>query len=137
MEALDWGDPASGCSLQNRALLRLGDRTRRPAALDDATASGSSAARPAVYFFIARSAWPEGSLPSTAAEYHAWQVGAWRPDNLPGQYDWTLQTYLHLKDAGVPCQLVDTLPSDGIVLSHRDFLPTRVRPGPHMLLVCT
>jgi hypothetical protein len=43
---------------------------------------------------------------------------------------------LHLKSDGFPCSLVHRLPSEGIVVAYRDFLPDEVRPGPELLLVC-
>jgi len=49
---------------------------------------------------------------------------------------WTLQTYLYLNDYGFPCQLVDTMPTEGIVLSHQDYLEDSFQPGSKLLLVC-
>lgn len=53
-----------------------------------------------------------------------------------GIYCWTLQTYLHLKASGFPCQLVGSLPNEGIVLAHRDSFPYSLRPGAKVLMVC-
>ena len=50
--------------------------------------------------------------------------------------DWTVQTYLHLRADGFPCELASSLPSEGIVLAHRDFFPDDLKPGPKILLVC-
>ena len=53
-----------------------------------------------------------------------------------GVYSWTLQTYLRLKADGFPCELTQTLPSEGIVLAHRGFLPFNLRPSSRLLIVC-
>jgi hypothetical protein len=42
------------------------------------------------------------------------------PGFANGLYAWTVQTYLRLRAAGIPCELVDTLPETGIVLLHRN-----------------
>ena len=53
-----------------------------------------------------------------------------------GKYSWTLQTYLRLKESGFACELIDSLPEEGIVLSHRDSLPDNLCPSRNVLLVC-
>lgn len=53
-----------------------------------------------------------------------------------GQYSWTLQTYLQLKTNGIKCELIDTMPAEGIVLAHRDDLPYELRPTSKLLIVC-
>jgi hypothetical protein len=53
-----------------------------------------------------------------------------------GKYTWTLQTFLSVREAGYPCELVQELPDSGIVVSHRDFLPVFMRPRANMFLVC-
>lgn len=53
-----------------------------------------------------------------------------------GKFDWTLQTYLHLKDKGFPCELAKTPPSEGIVLAHKDFLEDIPRPSQYTFLIC-
>lgn len=56
-----------------------------------------------------------------------------------GIHAWTLQTYLRLKADGFPCQLVTEMPSEGIVLAHRNTLHQykyRFRPGKNLLLIC-
>lgn len=51
-------------------------------------------------------------------------------------FAWTLQTYLRLKADGFPCELVGTLPGEGIVLAHRDSLPYNLQPGSKLLIIC-
>ena len=40
-----------------------------------------------------------------------------------GPYNWTLQTYLELRDSGFDCELTASLPTDGVIVAHGDFLP--------------
>lgn len=82
---------------------------------------------PVVYFYIAKKDWLE-EMPVTADK--PWEEFG------RGIYCWTLQTYLRLKEHNFPCQLVDTLPDEGIVLAHRDSLPYELRPASKVLLVC-
>ena len=49
---------------------------------------------------------------------------------------WTLQTYLNLKENGFLCQLVDTIPDEGIIISHRDYLNESLKPKQKQLFVC-
>lgn len=53
-----------------------------------------------------------------------------------GKYAWTLQTYLRLRESGLPCVVTDRFPSSGIVISHRDFLPVFLRPRSGVFLIC-
>jgi hypothetical protein len=55
-----------------------------------------------------------------------------------GIYTWTIQTYLRLKQAGLPCFLVDKIPEEGIVFVHRNLLTryhSTFKPGQKLLLV--
>jgi len=47
-----------------------------------------------------------------------------------------VQTFLYLTAHDVPCRIVATLPGEGLVVAHRDFLPTSLRPGPDLYLIC-
>lgn len=83
---------------------------------------------PPIYFYIPQSDWPK-DMPESADTY--WQ-GFGR-----GIYCWTLQTYLRLKADGFPCQLIGSLPNEGIVLAHRDSLADNLPPvGSRLLIVC-
>lgn len=53
-----------------------------------------------------------------------------------GKYDWTLQTYLRLKDHGFSCELANFPPANGIIIAHKDFLKEFARPSQFTLLVC-
>ena len=89
---------------------------------------------PPIFFFIPNGAdWPE--LPTDMQQYWPWiraqgQLPWW------GHFNWTLQTYLRLRAAGFCCELARDIPDHGIVVAHRDFLPTGLRPSPRQLLVC-
>lgn len=56
-----------------------------------------------------------------------------------GIYAWTVQTYLYLRELGVPCQLVNQVPETGLVLLHRNALRGKTgdfNPSARRLLVC-
>ena len=73
-------------------------------------------------------------VPAHSRDYWPWLLR--NPSISKGKYSWTLQTYLQLAEAGVPCRLRTDFPSDGVVVSHRDFLPVFLRPRPNVFLVC-
>lgn len=52
-----------------------------------------------------------------------------------GRYSWTLQTYLHLKQAHSDVFLTDSLPDRGIIIAHRDFLPDSLNSSGKCFLV--
>ncbi|TVP62287.1 MAG: hypothetical protein EA343_11665 [Nodularia sp. (in: Bacteria)] len=92
---------------------------------------------PPIYFYIPSGKIPSENLPQNAHSYWQWQCAenSISPMQSGGCF-WTLQTYLYLNDYGFPCKLVETMPDEGIVLSHRDFLDNSIKPGPRLLLVC-
>jgi hypothetical protein len=89
-----------------------------------------------IYFYFPQEVKSE-SFPANAADYWSWQCAehAISPMASGGCF-WTLQTYLNLKDYGFNCELVKTLPEEGIVISHRDYLGDQLRPGAKVLLIC-
>lgn len=91
---------------------------------------------PPIYFYFPQNR-STGNLPQNAASYWQWQCieHSISPMQSGGCF-WTLQTYLYLNDYGFPCQLVDTMPDEGIVISHRDYLKESVQPGSKLLLIC-
>jgi len=97
---------------------------------------------PTVYFYIPRVDWPKDYLPDSPDTYWSWAQSRYHlAEHEPmyqhlGKYSWTLLTYLHLKAAGLGCKLIDHLPSAGIVIAHRNFLPFHLRPSSQVLLVC-
>jgi hypothetical protein len=82
---------------------------------------------PRICFYLPQTDYPRNGIPATVDDH--WQVFG------QGIYNWTLQTYLRLKEAGFPCDLVDQFPSTGIVLAHRDSLPENLRPSAASLMV--
>lgn len=88
---------------------------------------------PPIYFYIPQKQWPPEHILESPDAYWKWQQSLRYGQ---GRYNWTLQTYLHLKDKEFPCQLVGTMPTEGIVLAHRDFLPDNLQPTPKLLIVC-
>lgn len=84
---------------------------------------------PPIYFYLPNCEKLASNIPENPDVY------------LPGMYQdgvycWTMQTYLHLKADGFPCELVGTMPTEGIVLAHRSSLADNFRPGAKILLVC-
>jgi hypothetical protein len=85
---------------------------------------------PPIYFYLPKHYFPQ-HLPMSAEEN-------WPGFGL-GLHTWTLQTYLRLTGNGFPCHLTSTLPSEGIVLLHRNALrahQTPVKPNSKLLLIC-
>ena len=81
-----------------------------------------------ILFYLAPEQWPE-SLP---ASYDL----NW-PAFGEGHYNWSLQTYLLLRDRGFDCELVcDVEDREGIVVAHRDSLQENFKPAKNQLLVC-
>lgn len=97
---------------------------------------------PPIYFYVPESDWPSDYIPESSQAYWEWMCSRYRmADTVEiykylGRYNWTIQAYLNLKDRGFPCQLIKTLPSEGIIVTHRAFLPFHLRPSPKVLIVC-
>jgi hypothetical protein len=89
---------------------------------------------PGIYFYISPDKWPIDYIPENPEEYWEWMKS--RQTKWLTWYHWTLQTYLYLKADGFPCQLVDDIPNEGIVLSHRYLLSDKLQPGRQLLIVC-
>ena len=89
---------------------------------------------PPIYFYIPENKLPEQQWLQSPDTYSQWQIV--KQSNFIGQYNWTLQTYLHLRADGFPCQLVGKIPNEGIILSHRWFLKNSIKPGTKQLIVC-
>jgi hypothetical protein len=89
---------------------------------------------PQIYFYIPQRQWVS-KLPQRIEDYWEWvcQPGIGK---YKGSYTWTLETYLYLKGKGFPCQIIGTLPKEGIVLSHYDCLEFDSKPSPRLLIVC-
>jgi glycosyl transferase family 1 len=86
-----------------------------------------------IYFYIPHSEVYHGDLPTTET-YWLW-LSSQKPQAW-GKFNWTLQTYLYLNRQGFQCELTRRLPSEGIVIAHRDFFTRDLQPGPRLLMVC-
>lgn len=49
---------------------------------------------------------------------------------------WILTTYFHLKQAGLPCEIIDRMPDEGIVIADRDTLGNKYPYLGKLLLIC-
>src|SRR6188472_2255691 len=98
-----------------------------------------------IYFYDPSRALVE-SMPHDIAEYWSWitdaikKAPAVRPKDQKlctwaGPYNWTIQTFLHLKTRGVDCTLAASLPARGIILAHSDLLPPLLMPGRDQFIV--
>lgn len=100
---------------------------------------------PVVHFFV-----PSPSLvadlPRSIEDYWAWADPAIRRSPAPlgngrgdctwaGPYNWTLQTYVYLRQAGLASVLTALLPDEGIIVTHGDFLPAHLRPSARQFVV--
>jgi hypothetical protein len=92
---------------------------------------------PPIYFYFPQVKLSGNNLPQNASSYWQWQCAQHSISPMQsGGCFWTLQTCLYLNDYGFPCMLVDTMPDEGIVVSHRDFLNDSFQPASRVLLVC-
>ncbi len=82
---------------------------------------------PSIYFYLPKSDWRDDLPQSTDAVWKNWEYGV---------YSWTLQTYLRLQADGFPCQLVDSLPEEGIMIAHLQSLPIDLIPNSKSLFIC-
>lgn len=84
--------------------------------------------------------------PATASDYWPWIATA--VETMPAQlgdgrgmcpwlgpYNWTMQTYLELRDSGFECELTASLPADGVIIAHGDFLPPGFAASARQFLV--
>lgn len=84
---------------------------------------------PPIYFYIPQCYWPSTMPVSADDNWNGFGIGI---------HAWTLQTYLRLKADSFPCNLVNELPTEGIVLVHRNCLRAHknLKPGHKLLLIC-
>ncbi len=69
---------------------------------------------PIIYFYIHPYFWPKCDVPSDPDR-------DWSGFGF-GIYTWTIQTYLRLVQSGFECKLVSSVPSEGILIAHRECL---------------
>lgn len=75
-------------------------------------------------------------LPADLVEFAYWFEGQARTANLLGPAAWVVQTYLHMRQLGLPCELTAQWPEDGVVVAHRDHLPDTWAQRPQRYVVC-
>jgi hypothetical protein len=73
--------------------------------------------------------WPS-ALPASPHDYWAWVLNEGLVNGPIDRYTGarhasTVRTYLHLREAGFPCELTNELRTGGVVITHTDFLPRR------------
>ncbi|MBD2254012.1 hypothetical protein [Nostoc parmelioides] len=86
---------------------------------------------PPIYFYIPDGDW-RATMPTNPDVY-------WKEFGgvvTPTVYGWTVQTYLRLKHAGFPCELVSKIPDEGILIAYRRSVPEEFKPGAKVLFVC-
>ena len=82
---------------------------------------------PPIYFYLPQADWRE-DIPEQAGVY-------WKEFGR-NMYCWTLQTYLYLKASDFPCILTGSMPTEGILLGHRDSFPYNFKPSSKLLIIC-
>jgi hypothetical protein len=97
-----------------------------------------TAAETEVAFYIPASAFRHEAPPARLADYREWVHRAHvRHFSGVGKFNWILQTHLHLVARGLPSRLSETMPREGVVITHRYFLPDAFKPNARQLIVCT
>lgn len=93
---------------------------------------------PPVYFYSLLFGKLEQELPANAEASWEWMFEVGKPQYglSDGEYAWSLLTFLRLREYGFPCQVTDTMPKRGIVVTHRINLPLMFKPDPNLLIVC-
>lgn len=81
-----------------------------------------------VYFYLSEKYWFDG-----IEHLEDWKTFEGYKD---GSYCWTLQTYYYLKERGINCKLVNYIPNNGIIVSHKANFPSILFPNKRQLFVC-
>ena len=74
--------------------------------------------------------WINDILPKMAAIEPSGPIGKWH-----GPPSWTIQTWMQLRERGYRCNLVSTIPDQGIILSHSDFWDPDLVPSDRQFFV--
>jgi hypothetical protein len=74
-------------------------------------------------------------IPTSAAEFWDWQSTAADLTPYWGRYHWIIQTFLYLREAGLPVVLTNQIPDKGILLTHADCIDYGFRPTYEQYLV--
>ena len=86
---------------------------------------------PPIYFYIPDGDW-RTTMPTNPDVYWK-EFGGVITSTV---YGWTVQTYLRLKHAGFSCELVSTIPDEGILIAYRRSVPEEFQPSAKVLFVC-
>jgi hypothetical protein len=97
-----------------------------------------------IYFYIPSQELID-SIPDTPEKYWKWINDVIKDSPIPranggfysfhGPYGWTVLTFLHLRSIGFTCELMATLPTEGIVITHGDFLSRFLKALPDQFIV--
>lgn len=90
----------------------------------------------AVYFYSPSFPDNLSDLPQTVDESWFWYYETGKRRMATGEYAWTLQTFLHLKQAGIACETTNIIPKRGIIFAHRNALPYLFLPNKDQLVIC-
>lgn len=88
-----------------------------------------------IIFFLPEEDQAFAGFPKTIAQYWAWQASAGGLAKFWGRYHWVLQTFLYLREAGLPVRLSNRLPPAGIIVTHLDCVSYGFRPNRQQTLV--
>ena len=101
---------------------------------DRSSFSAEAMASVPVTFFVPNAALVS-QVPRRRRDYWEWiNVMAGREERVRtrpvwlGPYNWTIQTWFYLREAGFECQLSATMPRNGVIVTHVDFLPIGLVP---------
>jgi hypothetical protein len=92
-------------------------------------------ARPVISFLLPEADAVLAGLPTSIGEYWDWQGRASMIFPYWGRYHWVVQTFLYLKQAGMPVTLTNNIPTRGIILTHMDCVEYGWRPTRDQYLV--
>ncbi|MBC7704401.1 MAG: glycosyltransferase family 1 protein [Rhodoferax sp.] len=88
-----------------------------------------------VFFYLPESDDSLANFPQSVMQYWNWQAQAAGLFPYWGRYHWVLQTWLYLRDTGVPVQMVNRLPEEGIIITHMDCVEYGFRPNSSQTLI--
>lgn len=85
-----------------------------------------------IYFYIPQKYWPSNGIPTEPNIYwHNFGGGI-----TPTVYAWNVQTYQYLKAEGLSCEMVGSIPNQGIIFASRVHIPEKFKPNSQQLVIC-
>lgn len=88
-----------------------------------------------IFFYLPEDDASFARLPGSIDDYWDWQASTPGLAKYWGRYHWVLQTYLYLRQGGLPVHLCNQLPQAGIIVTHLDCVAYDFRPGSGQTLV--